>query len=123
MQELLYAVSFSIGVVGSIVILLGIIHVTILGAKNMFGKGHKHEREQDTLDSIRIDLGRYIVLGLEFFIAKDIIETLIVPSWDDMLLLGALVIIRTVLSFFLTREIHQTEERTIAHRKIDARIK
>lgn len=114
--------SFSIGLVGAVVVIVGIIHVVFRFFIRFAVNDNRNERGQNTLDVIRVDLGRYIVLGLEFFIAKDIIETLAVPGWDDIGMLGALVLIRTILSFFLTREIHQSEERKIAHRKIDARM-
>ncbi len=115
-------IAFAIGLIGGAVIIIGLIRGISFLVKQFFAKlDHKHERT--ALDHVRLELGRYMVLGLEFFIAKDIIETLIIPTWNEIGMLGALVLIRTVLSFFLTREIHQTEEHRIAHRKIDAGIK
>ena len=54
---------------------------------------------------IRICLGSYLVLGLEFFIAGDVIKTVITPTWDSLGILGAIVVIRTVLSYFLTKDL------------------
>ncbi|MCX5701173.1 MAG: DUF1622 domain-containing protein [Candidatus Omnitrophica bacterium] len=50
-------------------------------------------------------MGSYLVLGLEFFIAGDIIKTVITPTWDSVGILGAIVVIRTVLSYFLTKDL------------------
>ena len=57
------------------------------------------------LNTIRLDLARTIVLGLEFFIASDVIETTIAPDFQSLGILGLLVIIRTVLNFSLHKEI------------------
>ena len=56
-------------------------------------------------DSIRIKLGSYLVLALEFFIAGDIIKTIITPTWESVGILGVIVVIRTILSYFLTKDL------------------
>ncbi|MBN1913792.1 MAG: DUF1622 domain-containing protein [Candidatus Omnitrophica bacterium] len=56
-------------------------------------------------DSLRVKLGSYLVLSLEFFIAADIIKTILTPTWESIGMLGAIVIIRTVLSYFLTKDL------------------
>ena len=56
-------------------------------------------------EAIRIRLGSYLVLALEFFIAGDIIKTIITPTWESLGILGAIVVIRTVLSYFLTKDL------------------
>jgi len=57
------------------------------------------------LNNIRLDLARTIVLGLEFFIAGDVIETTITPDFQALGILCVLVIIRTMLNFSLHKEI------------------
>ena len=57
----------------------------------------------------RNHLGHSLSLSLEFLIGADILRTAISPSWQDIGQLGAIVGIRTVLNFFLTRELKQTE--------------
>ena len=54
---------------------------------------------------MRLRLGSYILLSLEFIIISDIIMTGISRTVDDLLALGLLVIIRVALSFFLGREL------------------
>jgi len=56
-------------------------------------------------ETIRLKLGSYLILALEFFIASDIVKTVVTPSWEGLGILGAIVVIRTVLSFFLTQDI------------------
>ncbi|MDD1673971.1 MAG: DUF1622 domain-containing protein, partial [Methanomicrobiales archaeon] len=55
-------------------------------------------------DDIRRPFTGKIIFGLEFFIAADIINTLIAPGQQEILLLGAVVLIRVVLGYFLSRE-------------------
>ncbi|MFH0838730.1 MAG: DUF1622 domain-containing protein [Candidatus Omnitrophota bacterium] len=64
----------------------------------------KREEAVRLNDSIRIKLGSYLVLALEFFIAADIVRTIITPTWESVGILGVIVVIRTVLSYFLTKD-------------------
>jgi len=54
---------------------------------------------------VRKELTNKIVFGLEFFIAADILETLLNPSQEELLLLGTVVLIRTILGYFLSKEV------------------
>lgn len=54
----------------------------------------------------RRDVGQAILLGLEFLVAADIIETVAVaPTVDNVLVLGGIVLIRTFLSLALQVEL------------------
>ena len=57
----------------------------------------------------RIELGRYILAGLELFIVSDIIHTALSLALADLVFLGLLVIIRSLISFFLDRELEQVK--------------
>jgi len=56
-------------------------------------------------EPIRVGIGFYLVLGLEFLIAADIIRTILEPSLVELGVLGAIVAIRILLAYFLGREI------------------
>lgn len=60
-------------------------------------------------NKIRAVLGTYILFGLEFMIAGDIIHTFIKPSQQDLIVLATIVAIRTVISYFLGREVDQAQ--------------
>lgn len=61
----------------------------------------------DRYMAYRQNLGRAILLGLELLVAGDIIKTVAVaPTLQNMAVLGAIVIIRTFLSFSLELEIN-----------------
>ena len=55
----------------------------------------------------RIELGRYILAGLELFIVADIIRTALSLAFSDLLFLGLLVVIRSIISYFLDRELKE----------------
>jgi len=60
----------------------------------------------DRIGCFRSNLGRAILLGLEFLVAADIINTVAIePTLESVLVLGAIVLIRTFLSFSLEVEI------------------
>jgi uncharacterized membrane protein len=46
-----------------------------------------------------------MVMGLEFQVAADILKTALSPVWNDVLLLAALIGLRTLLNFVLEREL------------------
>ncbi len=54
----------------------------------------------------RTELGHAFSLGLGFLIGSSILKTTIAPTWTDIGQLTAIIIIRTVLNFFLQREIN-----------------
>lgn len=62
------------------------------------------------LPIIRIDLGKHLALGLEFLVAMDIIESIIRPTWDDLGKLAVIVILRTFVTIFLTKEMEVAKE-------------
>lgn len=104
-MEYLHQASFDIGVLGVFVIVFGVAGglLRLLRAEigSLRGKSVEHERM-----TLRHVLGYYLLLGLEFLIAADIIDTLMKPSAQDLLVLGAIVMIRTIISFSLNAELN-----------------
>jgi uncharacterized membrane protein len=60
---------------------------------------------------IKLEFGYYLLLGLEFLIASDIIDTILNPSFEDLGILAGTVVIRTGLSFFLNKEIESIADK------------
>ena len=104
MKEILHMTSNGIGIMGVAIIVWGVILTTYrllrLEFKRFRQKSIYPEREV-----LRHQLGSYLLLGLEFLIAADIIGTVTHPTLNDMAVLGSIVLIRTVISFFLEREV------------------
>jgi uncharacterized membrane protein len=74
----------------------------------IFLKFRPHEKDPvSASEAIRQRLGTHLLLGLEIFIAADIISSVESPSWEKVGILAAIVGIRTVLSYFLRVELKQ----------------
>jgi uncharacterized membrane protein len=58
---------------------------------------------------LRLLLGRFLIVGLEFQLAGDIIGTAVAPSWEEIAQLAAIALIRTFLNYFLNREVKSEE--------------
>lgn len=57
------------------------------------------------INTIRLSLGRILILGLEFIVAGDLIGTTTTPDYYSVGLLAIIVLVRTLLSFSINREI------------------
>jgi uncharacterized membrane protein len=59
---------------------------------------------------MKLKFGGWLALALEFQLASDIVKTTISPTWDNLILLGAIAVIRTFLTYFLNRELKEDME-------------
>lgn len=66
---------------------------------------------QEVKVEVRLSLGRWLALGLEFALAADILRTAVAPSWKDIGQLAAIAVLRTGLNYGLEREIVREERR------------
>jgi uncharacterized membrane protein len=91
----------AIELLGVVVIICGVVVAAAWSLSEV-----RRGRPADAFRSYRANLGRGILLGLEFLIAADIIGMVaIVPSFDRLGILALIVVIRTFLSFSLQIEI------------------
>jgi uncharacterized membrane protein len=92
-----------------ILIVVGAVEAFFQGLWTMFASpdGH-HERD------VWLRLGRWLVAGLTFQLAADVLETAITTSWDEFARLGAIAAIRTFLNYFLERDLGEIRERQAA---------
>ncbi len=58
------------------------------------------------IEKARLAFAQKIVFSLEFFIVADAMSTILKPTIDELIRLALIVVIRTVLSFFLSRELY-----------------
>lgn len=70
-------------------------------------------------NQIRLILSRYLALALEFQLGSDILSTAVAPSWDQIGKLAAIAVIRTVLNYFLTREMDEEKRRREQNKQPD----
>ncbi len=72
---------------------------------------------EEKLRPVWLAFGRWLVAGLTFQLAADIVETTLAPDWEDIGKLAAIAAIRTFLNFFLDRDMETLRERTKANGK------
>lgn len=98
-NEVAETVGLVIDGIGVLAIIVGIVVATVRFATHA-------GREADRFRQYRQDLGRGILLGLEFLVAADIIRTVAVePTLESVVVLGLIVLIRTFLSMALEVEL------------------
>jgi len=54
--------------------------------------------------------GMWLLLGLEFELAADIVTSVIAPTWKDLGELAAIAVIRTFLNYFLEKDVSEADE-------------
>ena len=65
----------------------------------------------DRKEEVRLRLGRWLAVALEFELAADILRTAVAPTWNEIGQLAAIVVLRTVLNYFLQQEIDKAQRR------------
>ena len=89
-----------------VVVVVGTAEAFICGLHLMFASPSGHEKRD-----VWLRYARWLVVGLTFQLAADIIETSITTSWDAVGRIAAVAVIRTFLNFFLERDLAEVRER------------
>ncbi len=98
--------SVVIDVIALIVVVIGTVEAALGGLRLMLGEPNGHRKRE-----VWLRYARWLVAGLTFQLAADIIETSVAPTWDDIGRLAVIAIIRTGLNFFLERDLAEVRER------------
>lgn len=102
--------------ISAFLIAVGVAHAAALTIAIPFGGGTDDDlRRLDPRENIRLKLGRWLALALEFQLAADILKTAVAPTWDDIGKVAAIIVLRTLLNFFLAREIALAERQLADH--------
>ncbi len=101
-HAIFFFIQHSISLIGVLIILGGVLYALIQFCFNLFPKHVKGGASK--INFIRLNLGRILLLGLEFIVAADLIGTISAPDYYSVGILAIIVVIRTVLSFTLNRE-------------------
>ena len=94
-------ISFAIMAYGALLAIVNLIRTEITRFSGKFNI--------ERVSVIRRNFGNYLLLGLEFLIAADIIQTIITPTLEELAILGGIVVVRTVLNYFLNKEIENVK--------------
>ncbi|MDT3686358.1 MAG: DUF1622 domain-containing protein [Pseudorhodoplanes sp.] len=95
-----------IDAIALLIVIIGTIEAAIGGLRLIFGEPDGHEKR-----AVWLRFGRWLVAALTFQLGADIIETSIAPTWDDVGRLAVIAIIRTLLNYFLEKDIGEMRER------------
>lgn len=104
LHSILLFIQHSISFCGVLIILFGVIVALFQYISCGIG------RSKMDINQIRLSLGRVLTLGLEFIIAADLIGTTTAPDYYSVGIAASIVLIRTLLSYTLNREINAISE-------------
>jgi uncharacterized membrane protein len=110
LEHTIEIIATAIGYVGISFITLGVVLAFIQYIVSRFDNKY-------TTDHVRLTLGTYILIGLEFMVGQDIIETVLHTTMQQLYMLGLIVVIRTILDFFLSREMGHLKQHIAEHEK------
>jgi uncharacterized membrane protein len=99
-----------IEVIATIIVVLGVLTTVWLLVRSTFTAPGPMVTRRDSW----LDCGAWLVFGLEFQIAADIVRTAIDPSWQQIGQLAAIATIRTVLNYFLVADLRRSATHSVA---------
>lgn len=100
-QALVEWLRLGVEALGATVIAVGVV-MAIVGLLR-----HAVQARGTSFNPVRLAFARYLTLALELQLAADILSTSIAPTWDRIGKLAAIAVIRTVLNYFLERELRE----------------
>jgi uncharacterized membrane protein len=110
MEELLrnIAAYTALGVEAAAVIIIafGALETLVLVAGQVAGF---IARAEDWRMNLFVRFGRWLILGLQFALAADIVRSVISPTWNDIGQLAAIAVIRTFLNHFLEKDLEDAD--------------
>ena len=95
-----------IDVVALVVIIGGTVQAVIGMLRVTFTKVTAHQRRE-----VWLHYARWLIAGLTFQLAADIIETSISADWEAIARVAAIAVIRTFMSYFLEKDFAELRER------------
>jgi len=98
-------VAQAVDIVGALIMIWGFV-VAVYGFMRALLQKGEPERIR-SLQRVRCSLGLKLVFALELMIISDLLHTIVSRSMEDLIMVGALVLIRTAISFFLNKEIEE----------------
>jgi uncharacterized membrane protein len=102
-------IGFAVEAMAMAIIAVGSVKAFIAGLGAMVLRPSMH----DAIREVWLDYARYLIAGLTFQLAADIVRTTVAPTWDDIGRLAAIAVTRTFLSYFLERDLVEVRERRV----------
>jgi uncharacterized membrane protein len=93
------AVALAVDAVAVLIVALASLEAVLHSLQNVLSRSPMSD-----IRAVWLRFAGWILLALEFSLGADVVASAIAPSWDAIGKLGAIAVIRTVLSFFLARD-------------------
>src|SRR5688572_6891701 len=111
MKEWLIVITEPVVVMIDIIALLVVLIGTLQALVGVVRMIWRHDHDNHARRQIWMDFSRWLVAGLTFQLAADILESSITPDWDGIGRLAAVAVIRTFLNYFLERDVEEMRKR------------
>jgi uncharacterized membrane protein len=109
LHQAIHATAMLIEAMALIVVVIGTIEAFCTGLWTVLDRSATgHDRRY-----VWIRYGRWLIAGLTFQLAADIISTSASPNWQDIGQLAAIAVVRTFLNFFLERDLEDIRARDV----------
>lgn len=104
--------------IGGLIIAVAVMEAALRTARLFFihSVPAQAEASHEAKEEVRLRLGRWLALALEFELGADILRTAVAPTWSEIGQLAAIATVRTALNYFLQREIDNAAARRGAAR-------
>ncbi|MBL7744653.1 MAG: DUF1622 domain-containing protein [Chitinophagaceae bacterium] len=99
-KQITLTVSHAVEILSAVIIGIAILAVLYNYIMMLYRPGIKISKER-----IRIQFGSSVAVALELLLGADVLATAVAPSWNDIGQLAAIATIRTVLNYFLEKEL------------------
>ena len=101
--------------IAGIVVAVAVIEAAVRSVVVLFSEaGSGPDKSHQAKEEVRLRLGRWLALALEFALGADILRTAVAPTWAEIGQLAAIATIRTALNYFLQQEIDKAAVRRTA---------
>ena len=100
-------ISHTLEIISALVIAVALLQLVFNYFRSFAGGG-----KNITAEEARVKFGSSVAVALELLLGGDVLATAVTPSWNDIGKLAAIATIRTILNYFLERELkhmHQTK--------------
>jgi len=102
-KALIESISRSVELAAALIIAIAAVEATLKAALLFVRRGSPPEAKTE----VRLTLGRWLGVALEFELAADILRTAVAPTWNEIGQLAAIAALRTALNYFLGKEIEK----------------
>jgi uncharacterized membrane protein len=100
------SIALAIEAVAVLVIAFGAAEATVRLVSRLLRRSNVTGQRKD----VWLKFAVWLILGLEFELAADVIRTVIAPTWVELAQLGAIAVIRTFLNYFLEQDLEKYDE-------------